>query len=333
MKTVIGLSGGVDSALAAQMLLLEGHELIGVYLDIGGSDESAVKTAHELGIPLVKVDISQELDELVCRPFTDAYIAGRTPNPCIICNPLVKFPALLAAADRLGAEHIATGHYARIEKRGSAFRLLAAESSNDQSYMLCMLGQEVLSRLILPLGSLEKADSRRLAAKAALSSYDKPDSMEICFVPDGDYAGYIERSCGKMPEGNFVDSENRILGRHLGIHRYTVGQRRGLGISSGGRLYVAKIDPEANTVMLTDEAGLMTRAFSTWNPHWTAEKPAFPLRCDVRVRHAKTLLPATVYDSGTGLRVEFDTPVRKPSPGQTAAFYLTGQVLGGAEII
>ena len=333
MKTVIGLSGGVDSALAARLLMLEGHELTGVFLDIGGSDESAVTTAHELGIPLVKVDISQELDELVCRPFMDAYISGRTPNPCIICNPLVKFPALLAEADRLGAEYIATGHYARVEKRGSAFRLLAAESSNDQSYMLCMLGQDVLSRLILPLGSLEKSDSRRLAAKAALSASGKPDSMEICFVPDEDYAGYIERSCGKMPEGNFIDSEHRILGRHLGIHRYTVGQRRGLGVSSGGRLYVSKIDPETNTVMLTDEAGLMTRTFKTWTPHWTSEKPSFPLRCDVRVRHAKMLLPATVYESGAGLHVEFDAPVRKPSPGQTAAFYSFGEVLGGAEII
>ena len=333
MKTVIGLSGGVDSALAARLLLQEGHELTGVFLNIGGSDEAAVQTSKELGIPLEKIDVRSELDELVCRPFIDAYVSGRTPNPCIICNPLVKFPALLAAADRLGAERIATGHYARVEKRGSFYRLLAANSSNDQSYMLCMLGQDVLSRLILPLGSLEKTDSRRLAAEASLSSSKRPDSMEICFVPDGDYAAYIEKNCGRLPEGSFVDAEGSVLGRHLGIHHYTVGQRRGLGVSSGGRLYVSKIDPEKNTVLLTDESGLMTESFTTWAPHWIVEKPELPLRCEVRVRHAKVLAPATVCANGTGLIVKYDKSTRKPAPGQTAAFYLNGEVLGGAEII
>ena len=333
MKIVLGLSGGVDSSTAARLLLDAGHEVTGAYLDVGQSPEPAITAARELGIPLEIVQIKQKLEELVCKPFRDAYLSGRTPNPCVLCNPLVKFPSLLELADKLGAEKVATGHYARVAFSDGAYRLYAARSSNDQSYMLCMLPQEILSRLLLPLGELEKSDTRRIASDAGLSSSLSPDSMEICFIPDNDYAGYIERFSGKLPEGDLIDRDGRVIGRHAGIHRYTVGQRRGLGFAAGKRVYVGAIDTKKNTVSLVPEADLHIASFDTRAAHWTAREPSFPLRCSVRVRHSKTLLKATVSPSGSGLSVKLDDPIRRPSPGQTAAFYLEDEVLGGAEII
>ncbi|MCR5649138.1 MAG: tRNA 2-thiouridine(34) synthase MnmA, partial [Oscillospiraceae bacterium] len=333
MRIVLGLSGGVDSSAAARLLLDEGHEVIGAYLDIGQSAEPVVTAARELGIRLEIIDIRQQLEDLVCRPFREAYLSGKTPNPCVRCNPLVKFPALLELADRLGAEHVATGHYARVAFEDGAYRLYSAKSGNDQSYMLCMLPQDILSRLILPLGEFEKTETRRIASCAGLSASSRPDSMEICFIPDNDYAAYIERFAGKLPAGDLIDKNGRVIGRHEGIHRYTIGQRRGLGFAAGERVYVGGINVENNTVSLVPEAELLTDRFETQLPHWTVRAPSFPLECQVKVRHSKTMLAAALSPTPTGLSVTLGKAVRRPSPGQTAAFYLGDEVLGGAEIL
>jgi len=334
-KVVLGLSGGVDSAVSASLLKEKGFEVYGVFLDIGlGSPDDARAAAEKLGIGFEVVNIAGELDKYVCRPFAEGYLSGKTPTPCILCNPRVKFPALLAVADRIGAKFVATGHYARTgydEKTGRTL-LMKNPSANDQSYMLSGLTQDILSRVIFPLGGLAKTETRKIAQSLGLTVASKPDSMEICFIPDGDYAGYIERRFGAPPEGNFVDNEGRVLGRHRGIHRYTVGQRRGLGISAGERLYVSKIDKDRNEIVLSP-VGSAVKEIPVKDINWIAlESPAEPFRAFVKVRHSRTEYPALITPSGRTAVVSFDTPQRHPAPGQAAVFYEGDIVLGGGEI-
>jgi tRNA-specific 2-thiouridylase len=334
-KVVLGLSGGVDSAVSASTLKEKGYEVHGVFLDIGlGNSADARAAAERLGIGFEVVLIADELDKSVCRPFAEGYLAGKTPTPCIMCNPRVKFPALLAVADRIGAKHVATGHYARTrydEKTGRTL-LLKNLSHNDQSYMLSGLTQEILSRVIFPLGTMEKPKIREIAQGLGLSVASKPDSMEICFIPDGDYAAYIERRYETPPGGNFVDSGGKVLGLHRGIHHYTVGQRRGLGVSTGERLYVSKIDKEKNEIVLTP-VGSGVNKIPVKEINWIAlESPSEPFRANVKVRHSKTEYPSLVTPSGTEAEVSFDSPVRHPAPGQSAVFYDGDVVLGGGEI-
>lgn len=334
-KVVLGLSGGVDSAVSASILKKKGFEVYGVFLDIGlGGSADARAAAERLGIAFEVASIEDELDTSVCRPFAEAYLAGKTPTPCIMCNPRVKFPALLAVADRIGAKYVATGHYARTscdEKTGRTL-LLKNLSNNDQSYMLSGLTQKVLSRVIFPLGAMEKPEIREIAQGLGLSIASKPDSMEICFIPDGDYAAYIERRFKTPPGGNFVDSDGKVLGLHRGIHHYTVGQRRGLGVSAGERLYVSKIDREKNEIVLT-AVGSGINMIPVKGINWIAmESPREPFRANVKVRHSKTEYPSLLTPSGTKAEVTFDTPVRHPAPGQSAVFYEGDVVLGGGEI-
>ena len=218
-KLVLGLSGGVDSAVAAR-LLREKYDVTCLWLDIGlGGGEDAAAVAKELGLPFETADIRDALEERVCTPFAQTYLAGKTPLPCALCNPTVKFPALLALADRLGAPYVATGHYAR-RGTGTDGRALLRKGrpANDQSYMLSRLPQDILRRVVFPLGEYEKREVRALAGEAALAVAEKPDSMEICFIPDGDYAAWLDRRGNTPPPGNFVDREGRVLGRHKGIH-------------------------------------------------------------------------------------------------------------------
>jgi len=334
-KVVLGLSGGVDSAVSASLLKEKGFEVHGVFLDIGlGSPEDASAAAEKLGIGFEVVRIADKLDRMVCRPFAEGYLSGKTPAPCILCNPRVKFPALLNAADRIGARYVATGHYARTaydEKTGRTL-LLKNPSRNDQSYMLSGLTQDILSRVIFPLGGMEKEQTRKIAQRLGLPVASKPDSMEICFIPDGDYAGYIERRFGAPPPGNFVDTEGKVLGLHRGIHRYTVRQRRGLGISAGERLYVSKIDKERNEIVLAP-VGSAVKVIPVKEINWIAlVNPQEPFRACVKVRHSRTEYPALVTPSGTTATVSFDTPLRHPAPGQAAVFYEGDVVLGGGEI-
>lgn len=334
MKIVVGFSGGVDSTLAAKLLLDQGFEVVGAYLSIGlNGAADAENSAGELGIPLIVKDIKNALEDNVCTPFVNAYLAGKTPNPCVLCNPRVKFPSLLKIAEEEGASLIATGHYARVVRRDEKYHLLSAKSSNDQSYMLCGLDQSILSRLVLPLGELEKSEVRRLAEEHGLSAAAKPDSMEICFIPDGNYENYIEKRHGASGEGDFIDNEGNVIGRHLGITHYTVGQRRGLGISAGQRLYVSAIDAGKNTVTLVPEADFYTDKFVARSPFWTADAPRIPLDCAVKVRHSRVSYPARVFADESGFLVYLNQKIKKPSPGQFAVFYNNDELLGGAEIM
>jgi len=330
-KVVLGLSGGVDSAVAAMLLGRAGYDVTGLYLDIGtptGALE-AQGVADSLGIPLVIVDIKEKLEENVCKPFVSAYLQGRTPNPCIMCNPSVKFRTLCDHADEIGAEFVATGHYARIREG----KLLKGPASNDQSYMLCRVTREQLSRLVLPLGEYEKTEIRKMAAEMGLSVASKPDSMEICFIPDGDYAAFIEARGEYPPEGNFVDESGKILGIHKGIHHYTMGQRRGLGIALGKRMFVSALSPETNEVVLSEGDGLYVTELRAGDVNWQQEVTAEKIPCTVRVRHSKMMTQAAAFPDGSGVHIVFEEPVRAPTPGQSAVMYDGDTVLGGGYII
>lgn len=335
-KVALGLSGGVDSAVAASRLKAQGYEVHGVYLDIGLADgvEAAKRAAAELSVPLEIVDIRDALEHHVCAPFAAGYLAGRTPLPCAVCNPTVKFPALLAAADRMGAKWVATGHYARTAAgENGRTMLLRGKHTNDQSYLLSRLTQEILQRVIFPLGDYEKTVTRAQAAEDRLSAADKPDSMEICFVPDDDYAAWLAARGDVPPEGDFVDRDGNILGRHKGIHHYTLGQRRGLGIPAEHRLFVTDIRPEENQVVLSAGDDLFYSTIYCTDPNWISI-PGIdgPLTAQARFRHSKNTTDVTVEQTGEGLTVYAASPVRAPTPGQLAVFYHEDVVLGSAWI-
>jgi len=329
-KVVLGLSGGVDSAVSAYLLRQAGYEVSGLYLDNGLTGaEDARRTADALSVPLAIADMRDLLEEHVCSPFAEAYLRGETPNPCILCNPAVKFRLLLSEADRLGAEHIATGHYAAV-RNGALCR---GRAENDQSYMLCRLEPEQIQRLLLPLGPYTKYEVRRIARSLGLPPADKPDSMEICFIPDGDHAGWIEKRGVVPPEGDFV-LDGVKAARHRGIHRYTVGQRKHFGVGFGKRVYVSEIRPDTNEVFLSsEESTLWQKEFSVRDVHWLIPAPTEPLECAVRIRHSRAPMPVgTVTPAGSDARVVFSAPVRAPAPGQTAAFYRGDRLLGGGFI-
>ena len=322
-KLILGLSGGVDSAVSAA-LLRESYDVHCVFLDIGlGGGGDAEALADRLGLPFHSVDIRAELEHFVCADFAREYLAGRTPLPCARCNPAVKFPALFALAGRIGARYVSTGHYARVENGV----LKKGMPANDQSYMLARLTREQLQKVIFPLGDYEKNQVRALARGFGIPVADKPDSMEICFIPDGDYAAWLEARGAVPPPGHFVDRTGRVLGRHRGIHRYTIGQRRGLGIPAAHRLFVSEIRPETQEVVLSDGTDLM--ADTVWGEDFN---PLAPLtegeELTVRLRHSKTETPARFYPEGTGGRLELLTPARAPTPGQLAVLYRGDWVLG-----
>ena len=329
---VLGLSGGVDSAAAALLLQRAGYAVVGCYLDIGlgGSGAAdAAAVAARLSIPLEIVPIGGALEAQVCAPFAADYLAGRTPLPCARCNRLVKFPALLALADKLGAGYAATGHYARVENG----LLKKGRPANDQSYMLARLTREQLQRVIFPLGDYEKAEVRTLARAAGIPVADKPDSMEICFVPGGDYGDWLEARGFSTPPGKFVDKEGRVLGMHRGIHRYTLGQGRGLGVSGPHRYYVSAIRPETHEVVLSDGSDLGRDRVLCKDLNWLGEAPSEgPRPVTVRLRHSRTEQGAVLTLEGDLVRLDMETPARAPTPGQLAVFYHGDVVLGSAWI-
>lgn len=333
-KVVLGLSGGVDSAVAAALLQEAGYQVYGHWLDMGlGGREAAETVAATMGIPFSAGDIREALEEKVCAPFAQAYREGRTPIPCARCNPAVKFPALFQRGREVGAELVATGHYARIcPDETGASRLCRGTSANDQSYMLARLPQSWLDKLIFPLGEMEKSAARELARQFGLPVADKPDSMEICFIPDGDYAAWLDRRGQMPPPGDFVDAQGKVLGRHKGIHHYTIGQRRGLTISAPHRLFVSAIDPVENRVILSDGADLF--ADQVWCGGWhrlaSLDEGA---TVTVRLRHSKVETPATLHFLGDeGVRLDLQVPARAPTPGQMAVLYRGEQVLGSGWI-
>ena len=335
-KVVLGLSGGVDSAVAGR-LLMEKYTVIALYLSIGpeaAGEHDARTVAEELGIPFHTMDISQALEEHVKAPFANHYLSGRTPLPCARCNPLVKFPALLAMADRMGAEYVATGHYARVGRSEEGRALLwKGMPANDQSYMLSRLPQKILQRVIFPLGNYDKESVRAQAEALGIPVAHKPDSMEICFIPDDDYGKWLEERGACPPPGDFVSPDGTVLARHRGIHRYTLGQGRGLGVSGPHRYYVSAIDPENNTVTLSDGSDLFREEIFCVSPNWIAI-PSLdgPMEVAARFRHAKTETSCTILPVEEGILVKAHAPVRAPTPGQLAVFYDGDTVVGSGWI-
>lgn len=329
-KVVLGFSGGVDSAVCAHLLKKQGFEVQCLYLDNAGEEarNDAVRTAEFLNLPLEIRDVHSMLEDLVCKPFTEAYLRGKTPNPCIICNPSLKFKMLLEYADKIGAEHIATGHYARAEM-GVLYK---GKPSNDQSYMLCRLKREQLDRLILPLGEFEKAHTRALAEEIELPVAKKPDSMEICFIPDKDYIGWLGKRAELPEKGNFV-FHGEVIGTHEGIHRYTVGQRRP-GLFNERKLYISRIDAEKNEIELALWEELFKTEVIARDFNWLCDKPEKEIRASVRVRHTKWENPdCTAAIEGDFVKIICDEPVRAPARGQSAVLYEGDRVLGGGFII
>ena len=328
-KVVLGLSGGVDSAVAARLLQRAGYEVFGLYLDTG-SDAArvdAIATAEYLSVPLTVRDVRGELEEKVCRPFTESYLRGETPNPCILCNPSVKFKSLIDCADRLGAPFVATGHYARA-RDGMLFKGMPA---NDQSYMLCRLRRDQVERMLLPLGEYEKKQVRALAGEFGIPVAHKPDSMEICFIPDKDYIGWIGRRAD-LPGPGDVTLDGEVVARHEGYPRYTVGQRLP-GLWHERKLYVAAIRPEKNELIAALWDDLFKTEVRARSVNWLIDRPDEPLRGSVRVRHTKWENPdCTVYAEGDGARIVCDTPVRAPARGQAAVIYQGDRLIAGGWI-
>ncbi|MDO4271316.1 MAG: tRNA 2-thiouridine(34) synthase MnmA [Eubacteriales bacterium] len=335
-KVVLGLSGGVDSAVAAARLRAQGFEVHGLFLEVGlGGVEAAQHTADDLGIPLYVAHRREAFEQQVCAYFADSFRSARTPNPCVVCNPLIKFRALTDYADEIGAPYVATGHYARTgrDAEGRAL-LLRARADKDQTYMMHRLPRKTVARCIFPLGEAEnKAEVRENAREIGLSVSDKPDSMDICFIPDGDVHGWLDRHGAACPPGNFVDETGRVLGRHKGLHCYTVGQRKGLGIAAEGRLFVHALRPETNEVVLSLE-DVFQKEIAVRDVHYIApeyaENGAFS--CEVRVRFSRRSARAAVYPEGVNARVVFEDAVRAPAAGQSAVFYDGDVVIGGGFI-
>lgn len=349
-KIVLGLSGGVDSTTAALLLKKQGFEVIGYFFDVMGNNEEGAKAAKDLAdrmeIPLIIENVSTEFEEKIIGNFCSEYCSGRTPNPCVICNPMIKFRRLLETADREGAYYIATGHYARIscdEEKGLYYIRKGASERKDQSYMLYRLGQEVLSRLILPLSDMADKDTvRRLARESEMPNAESADSQEICFIDEEkeDYVTFMARRGFACPKGHFVDADGKILGEHQGISRYTVGQRKGLGIALGKPAFVTKIDKENNRVVLGDNEDLFhTEVISTDNFFTETGGGEIPERLlekrgiTAKIRYAAKPAPAVLHRAGDGRVVTvFEQPQRAATPGQSIVFYDGERVVGGGFI-
>ena len=347
-RVLVAMSGGVDSSVAAALLVERGCEVVGVTMHLAGDAsrccslddaDDARRVAEKLGIRFYVANYTSQFRSEVMEAFADEYLAGRTPIPCVICNQRFKFRHLLDRARALGACAVATGHYARVERdsSGGRHRLRAAiDSAKDQSYFLFDLDQAQLAKALFPLGAMRKEEVRAHARRLGLATAEKPESQEICFVPDGDYAGVVEklRPEASARTGDIVDTGGRILGRHRGVHRFTVGQRRGLGISAAERLFVVGLDAAANRVVVGQAAELLARQATLKGVSWVAGAPPDePIRVTVRVRYRHEGAPAELRLTGASCAaVHFDEPVRAVAPGQAAVFYQGDVVLGGGWI-
>ena len=330
MKIVLGFSGGVDSAVSAVLLQKAGYAVHGLYMDNTTAEArlDAERSAEQMGIPLTVVDVHADLDARVCRAFAASYLRGETPNPCILCNPGLKFPTLLAEADRLGANFVATGHYARAEN-GALYK---GRSANDQSYMLCRLTRAQVKRLLLPLGGYEKTQVRALAEDFGLPAAHKKDSMEICFIPDKDYVNWIGQRVPLPGPGDFT-FHGTVIGRHEGLVQWTVGQRIP-GLFEGRKLYVSRIDAAKNVIELALWEELFKTEVTARDFNWLIDEPLVPIRASVRVRHTKwENPPCTVWVEDGLVRIRCDEPVRAPAAGQSAVLYDGERLLGGGFIV
>ena len=339
-KVLVGMSGGVDSSVCAALLQNDGYEVVGVTLDLFGDTSTAQNDARAvcetLGISHVVFNLKNEFKQFVIDNFINEYIAGRTPNPCLVCNRTIKFGEMLKIADKLGCQKIATGHYAKIvEKNGRYLLCRAEDKAKDQSYVLYCLNQEQLSRTVLPLSRHSKEDVRKTAEELTLVNANKKDSQDICFVPDGDYAAFIEKTAHFVSEaGNYLDVSGSVLGQHKGVIRYTIGQRKGLGIALGKPAFVIDKNPVTNEVIIGDEGHLFYKKVYVERLNFIPFdelKNELKVECKLRYRHTEQ--SAVIKPYKNGVLVEFSDPQRAPSPGQAAVFYDGEIVVGGGTIV
>lgn len=340
-KVFVGMSGGVDSSVTAAVLLEKGYQVEGINLvltpnDSLGGNKDAAAVAEKLGIPLHILDLRDEFSKNVIDYFTSEYLKGRTPNPCIRCNESVKFGLLLDRALEMGADFIATGHYAKISHRFGRFNLEKSPSRKDQSYFLCRLTQEQLKHTLFPICQFEKDDTRQIAKKYALPVAQKADSQEICFIPDNDYAKFIVERTGIVPDkGNFVDMQGNILGEHNGILYYTIGQRKGLGISFGEPMFVTKINSDKNEILLAPQGNQQATSFTVEKMNYISlDNPLdSEINADVKIRcQANPALAHITPISADKVRIDFEAPQRAITPGQAAVIYDKDVVVGGGYI-
>lgn len=350
-KALIAMSGGVDSSVAAYLVKAGGYDCIGVTMRLFDGEETkeqksccslddvldAKSVADKLGIPHYAFNFKSDFESKVIENFIAAYEQGATPNPCIECNRHLKFSALFDRARALGCDYIVTGHYAKIVKNGDKFLLCrAADLSKDQSYVLYSLTQEELSHTLFPLGEMHKDETRGIAESQGFYNALKPDSQDICFIPDGDYAAFIRRRTGReYPPGDFVDTNGKVLGKHEGIINYTIGQRKGLGIALGTPAYVKEIDCKNNRVVLCSNEELFKSELVADNFNWVSgEAPKGEVRCTAAVRYRGALKPAVAeVTEGNRVRVKFLSPQRAVTPGQAVVLYDGDVVLGGGTIL
>ena len=340
MKTVfVGMSGGVDSSVAALILKQQGYHVEGITLrlkpeNLADKDiEDAQRTADALGIKLHVLDLRDYFKEKVMDYFSHEYLRGATPNPCVVCNRFIKFGAMMDYALKNGADYIATGHYAQIKRENGRTYLLHTNSKKDQSYFLCMLTQEQLSHVIFPLCSMQKDDIRAIAAQNNIPVAQKKDSQEVCFIPDNDYVSFIKKQgFADMGEGDFVNKDGEVIGRHKGVMNYTVGQRKGLG-AFGKPMFVTKLDILNNRIFLGENGEQYLKSFYADTINWcSGEIPTQPFTAQVKIRFRAAPAEARVTPQGDEFLVEFNEPQRSVTPGQFAAFYSGDVVLGGAII-
>jgi tRNA-specific 2-thiouridylase len=337
-RVLAAMSGGVDSAVTAALLLEQGYDVGGATMLLHEGQEQEIedakRSAEALGLPFTVFDLREDFERFVAKPFAESYQAGLTPNPCVLCNKTLKFGLFLDRALALGYEKIATGHYARIEKDEKTGRVLvkkALDTAKDQTYMLWSLSQAQLSRVLLPMGGMTKEQARAKAAELGLAVAHKRDSQDICFIPDGDYLAYLV-SRGVAPQkGEFRGPDGRDLGPHRGLEAYTLGQRRGLGIPAGSRLYV--VGKEGSDVLLGPESALMRSLVRIRDVNFLPFN-TLPgeLRAEAKLRYSPKTAPCLVRPVPEGAELLFDEPQRAPTPGQSAVLYAGGVLLGGGII-
>ncbi|PYS52871.1 MAG: tRNA 2-thiouridine(34) synthase MnmA [Acidobacteria bacterium] len=338
------MSGGVDSSAAAVLLKQQGAEIVGLSMQLWKDNGrccslddlwDARRVATQLGIPFYVLNLEKDFENTVVRPFVESYLEGETPSPCILCNNYVKFHHLVDKAAGIGADRVATGHYARVRhdgERGRWLLLRGRDRNKDQSYFLFGLTQEQLSKTLFPLGELTKPEVREIARRAGLPTSEKAESQEICFVQGRSYADFVEQYAGNNSNnaGDIVTESGTVVGTHSGIHRYTVGQRKGL-VAAGRPQYVVRIQPDLNQIVIGDDP--QRTRFTVRDPNWIAiEELTEPVRCDVQIRNRFEPRPATVSPSNGEAAVEFDSPQRAITPGQAAVFYWDDVVVGGGWI-
>ncbi|MEE1242406.1 tRNA 2-thiouridine(34) synthase MnmA [Frisingicoccus sp.] len=354
-KVIVGMSGGVDSSVAAMLLKKQGYDVIGVTMQIWQDEETAVqeenggccglsavddarRVADQLEIPYYVMNFKKEFKDWVMDDFVQEYFRGRTPNPCIRCNRYVKWEALLHRSLAIGGDYIATGHYAKVvQLENGRYTLKKAPSRKDQTYALYNLTQEQLSKTIMPVGDYTKDEIRRMADEIGLAVASKPDSQDICFIPDGNYQKFLYEYTGKkLPQGNFVDQSGKVIGVHQGITHYTIGQRKGLNLSMGHPVFVTEIRPETNEVVIGENKDVFKSSLVASDVNWMSipdPAPGEKVRVHAKVRYAHQGADATVYMTEDGnLICEFDEPQRAITPGQALVMYDGDYVVGGGVI-